>query len=97
MAKKLFVGGLSYSVNNAELEEHFAKVGKVISANIITDRATGQSKGFGFVEMDTEDEAKKAVDQLNGTAIGDRNIIVNEARPQENRTGGSNFSRPKRW
>jgi cold-inducible RNA-binding protein len=85
MTNKLFVAGLAYSVTDSQLEEHFSKAGKVMSAKVITDRYSGQSKGFGFVEMSTEEEAQNAMTTLNNTAIEDRNIVVKEARPQEQR------------
>lgn len=85
MATKLFVGSLSYSVNDDQLQDAFAAVGQVVSAKVIIDRDTGRSKGFGFVEMATEEEAQAAVKQLNGKEIEGRAIAVNEARPQENR------------
>jgi RNA recognition motif-containing protein len=83
--KKLFVGSLPYSTTSTDVEEMFTKIGTVSSVNLITDRNTGQSKGFAFVEMESDDEAQKAIEQLNGTDVGGRNIIVNEARPQEKR------------
>ena len=86
MTNKLFVGGLSYSVTDSQLEEHFSQTGKVLSAKVIVDRYTGQGKGFGFVEMATEEEAKTAMDKLNGTQLGDRTIAVKEAKPQEDRS-----------
>lgn len=85
MATKLFVGSLSYNTTDAGLEEFFAAVGNVVSAKVIMDRDTNRSKGFGFVEMGSEEEAKAAVDQLNNKELDGRTIIVNEARPQENR------------
>lgn len=85
MATKLFVGSLSYNTTDATLEEFFAQVGQVVSAKVIIDRDTNRSKGFGFVEMSSEEEAKAAVDQLNGKELDGRTIAVNEARPQENR------------
>lgn len=85
MAKRLFIGGLPYDATDAQLSEMFAKVGKVESVNIIIDKFSGRSKGFGFVEMATEEEAQKAIETLNGTKMGDRSIIVNEARPLEER------------
>jgi len=94
MASKLFVGGLSYSTTDATLEEFFAALGTVISAKVIIDRDTNRSKGFGFVEMSTEEEAKAATAQLNGKELDGRTIAVSEARPQENRErrsfGGGN-------
>ncbi|HET8671937.1 MAG TPA: RNA-binding protein, partial [Candidatus Saccharimonadales bacterium] len=85
MATKLFVGSLSYNTTDATLEEFFASVGKVVSAKVIMDRDTNRSKGFGFVEMESDEEAKAAIDQLNGKELDGRTIAVNEARPQENR------------
>jgi RNA recognition motif-containing protein len=85
MATKLFVGSLSYNTTDATLEEFFASIGKVLSAKVIVDRDTNRSKGFGFVEMESDDEAKAAIEQLNGKELDGRQIAVNEARPQENR------------
>ena len=82
MTNKLFIGSLDYSATDAQLEEVFAKVGKVLSAKVIVDRMTGQGKGFGFVEMATPEEAKTAMDKLNGTQLGGRSIAVKEAKPQ---------------
>ena len=95
MAIKLFVGSLSYNVTSEQLEEVFAAIGTVVSAVVIVDRYSNQSKGFGFVEMSTDDEAKKAIAELNGKEVDGRPIVVNEARPQENRGprpgGGGGF------
>ena len=88
MSIKLYVGGLPYSVTEQQLQELFAQQGAVTSAKVITDRVTGQARGFGFVEMATSEEAQKAISSLNGTQMGGRTITVNEARPQEKRTGG---------
>ena len=85
MAMKLYVGGLAYSVTDQELEQLFSEQGKVISAVVIKDRDSGQSKGFGFVEMSSEEEAKAAIDKLNGQDLNGRQIIVSEARPQVER------------
>ena len=85
MTNKLFVGSLDYATTDAQLEEVFAKAGKVLSAKVITDRATGQGKGFGFVEMGTPEEAKAAMDTLNGMQLNGRSIVVNEAKPREER------------
>lgn len=85
MATKLFVGSLAYSVNDDELRQAFEAAGTVESARVITDRETGRSRGFGFVEMATEEEAQAAIKQLNETEIGGRKIIVNEAKPMTNR------------
>ena len=75
MAKNLFVGKLPYSITDAELEEVFAKVGKVVSAKVIMDKVTGQGKGFGFVEMETEEDAQRAVSELNNSTLDGRNIV----------------------
>ena len=83
--KKLFVGSLPYSVRDDELREYFAQAGEVVSASVIMERETGRSKGFGFVEMSTEEEAAKAVEMLHESEMAGRNIIVNIARPKEER------------
>ncbi len=88
MGKKLYVGNLSYEVNSSALGELFTAHGTVESAQIITDRDTGQSKGFGFVEMGSEKEAQAAIAALNGQDHGGRALTVNEAKPKENRSGG---------
>lgn len=85
MATNLFVGSLSWGVNDDMLSEFFAQAGTVVSARVITDRDSGRSKGFGFVEMSSDDEAKKAVDELNGKELDGRAINVSEARPREER------------
>lgn len=90
MSTRLFVAGLPYEVKDDQLQEYFAKVGQVTSAKVITDRYSGRSKGFGFVEMSTEEEAKKAIDELNGTTFISRQIIVKEAYPMKDR---GNFDR----
>ena len=86
MAKKLYVGGLSYDTTEDTLEKTFSEAGTVESAVIINDRDSGRSKGFGFVEMSTDEEAKKAIETLNDKELDGRTIIVNEARPQESRS-----------
>ncbi|MBI3458793.1 RNA-binding protein [Candidatus Azambacteria bacterium] len=83
MAKKLYVGGLSYETTEQELKDAFSKAGNVESAVIIIDRMSNRSKGFGFVEMTTDEEANAAIEMWNGKDLGGRNLIVNEARPQE--------------
>ena len=88
MGKKLYVGNLSYSVDSSELEQLFGQHGQVVSAQIINDRDTGRSKGFGFVEMANDDEAQAAIAALNGQQHGGRALTVNEARPREDRGGG---------
>jgi RNA recognition motif-containing protein len=88
MGKKLYVGNLSYQVDSSELETLFAQHGQVVSAQIINDRDTGRSKGFGFVEMANDDEAQAAITALNGQQHNGRALTVNEARPREERAGG---------
>jgi len=88
MGSKIYVGGLPYSATEQELSELFGKHGAVASARIITDKFTGQSRGFGFVEMSSDAEAQAAITALNGAEMGGRTLTVNEARPQEPRTGG---------
>ncbi|MGA7179732.1 MAG: RNA-binding protein [Thiobacillaceae bacterium] len=83
MGKKLYVGNLSYDINKGDLEQMFAAHGTVQSAEVITDRTTGQSKGFGFVEMGSDQEAQAAISALNGKDMGGRALTVNEARPKE--------------
>ncbi len=85
MATKLYVGGLPYSTTNDELSAHFAAAGNVTSASIIMDKMSGRSKGFGFVEMSSDEEAQKAVSMFNGQDFGGRKLTVNEARPMEAR------------
>jgi RNA recognition motif-containing protein len=88
MGKKLYVGNLSYGVTNAELEQLFSSYGAIRSAEVITDRATGQAKGFGFVEMETDADADAAIAALDGKEHGGRALKVNEAKPREPRSGG---------
>ncbi len=88
---RLYVGGLPYQTNEQDLIDLFAQFGQVISATVITDRDTGRSKGFGFVELGSDDEAHAAIDRLNGSSLGNRTITVNEARERQasqNRGGG---------
>jgi RNA recognition motif-containing protein len=93
MGKKLYVGNLNFNVDSAALEELFAAHGTVVSANVISDRYTGQSKGFGFVEMSSDEEASAAISALDGQEHSGRNIKVNEARPREDRRGGGGGGR----
>jgi len=109
MATKLFVAGLDYGMTDNDLRDLFAEHGTVNSAQIITDRDTNRSKGFGFVEMSTEEECQKAIESLNGKEINGRSLAVNVARPREDRpqrsfgnrdnnrggNGGGNFRRPR--
>lgn len=85
MATKLFVGSLSWGVNDDQLKDFFSAAGEVVSAKVITDRDTNRSKGFGFVEMSNDDEAKQAIADLNGKELDGRPIVVNEARQREER------------
>lgn len=98
MATKLFVGSLAWATTDDSLQAFFSQAGTVTSARVITDRATGRSKGFGFVEMSTDEEAQKAVAELNGKDLDGRTIVVNEARPMEprdnSRSGGFGGGRP---
>ena len=96
MGNKLYVGNLSFRVTSEDLQEHFATAGAVESANVVYDRETGRSRGFGFVEMGSDDEATAAIAQFNGQEYDGRNMVVNEARPREDRSrGGGN--RGDRW
>ena len=101
MNNKLYVGGLPYSVTDQKLEEIFSAHGTVASARVITDKLTGQSRGFGFVEMDSGNEAQSAISGLNGTQYDGRSLVVNEAKPQTNRShngGGQDRSGGRnRW
>jgi RNA recognition motif-containing protein len=93
LGKKLYVGNLGYGVTNSELEGLFASFGSVQSAEIIMNRETGRSKGFGFVEMANDDEAQAAIQGLNGKDQGGRPLTVNEAKPREDRRGGGGGGR----
>ena len=93
MGSKIYVGGLPYSATEQELNSLFAAHGSVESARVITDKFTGQSRGFGFVEMASGEEASKAISALNGTQMGGRTLTVNEAKPQEPRSGGDRGGR----
>lgn len=93
MGKKLYVGNLSYDVSSSDLERMLSEHGTVQSAEVISDRVTGRSKGFGFVEMDSDDEAQTAITALNGTEHDGRTLTVNEARPREPRSAGGGGGR----
>ena len=99
MSNKLYVGGLPYSITEGRLQEVFEAHGTVESARVISDKFTGQSRGFGFVEMSSGGEAQKAIDALNGTQLDGRTLVVNEAKPQERREGGGGNRNggSKRW
>lgn len=90
MASKLFVGSLAWATTDDSLKDFFSGVGTVVSATVIKDRETNRSKGFGFVEMSSDDEAKAAIDQLNGKDLDGRAVVVNEAKPREERPRDNN-------
>lgn len=91
---KLFVGGIPYALTNQELQELFSKYGSVVSATIVTDKFSGQSKGFAFVEMDNDEEAQQAIKELDGSEVGGRKIGVSVARPrEEGQSHGGGFNR----
>jgi cold-inducible RNA-binding protein len=92
MTKKLYVGNLSYSTTEEQVRELFAQVGEVDSVSLITDRETGRAKGFGFVEMNTEEGSREAIKRFNGYTLDNRTLTVNEARPREERSGGGGSS-----
>src|SRR6476659_8649041 len=97
MGRKLYVGNLPYEVGETELQELFARAGSVESAKVMRDQATGRARGFGFVEMSTDEEAQHAVTALNGTQVGGRSLTVNEARPKPTGSGGGGgFGGPRR-
>lgn len=96
MGSKLYVGGLPYSVTGGRLQELFSAHGTVESANVISDKFTGQSRGFGFVEMSSSGEAQRAISALNGTQMDGRTLTVNEAKPQARRDGGGGEGRGNR-
>jgi RNA recognition motif-containing protein len=105
MSNKLYVGNLSFRVTSEDLQEHFAAAGAVDSANVVYDRETGRSRGFGFVEMADDEAANAAIAQFNGQEYDGRNMVVNEARPREDRggqggggrRGGGGYDRGNRW
>jgi RNA recognition motif-containing protein len=88
MAKKLYVGNLSFDVTQEQLQTLFSEVGEITEIALITDRETGRSRGFAFIEMATEEASREAIKRFNGYALGDRALVVNEARPREERSGG---------
>ncbi len=91
MGNKLYVGNLSYQTQEFDLRDHFANYGEVVSANIVTDRDTGRSRGFGFVEMATQDEATAAQNALDGQELDGRQLRVNEAKPRNDSRGGDRW------
>ena len=97
MGSKIYVGGLPYSATESQLQDLFASHGTVESTRVVTDKYTGQSRGFGFVEMSTAQEAKAAIAALNATQLDGRTLTVNEAKPQEPRSNGGRGGRGGRW
>lgn len=103
MSTKLYIGGLPYSVDNTRLEELFAKYGAVVSAQVISDKFTGRSRGFGFVEFENKQDAENAIAEMNGKEIDGRSITVNEARPMAKKDGprprssAGNGRRSRNW
>jgi cold-inducible RNA-binding protein len=93
MEKRLYVGNLPFDTTEDDLHQLFSAHGQIVSAKLITDMETGRSRGFGFVEMSTEDEAKAAIEKMNKSKVGDRELTVNEARPRPERTGGGGGGR----
>ena len=96
-SNKLYVGGLPYEITDDRLQEIFSAHGTVESSRVITDRETGRSRGFGFVEMSSQEEAQQAIDKLNGTDLEGRSLTVNEAKPKEQRSGGGGGGGRDRW
>jgi cold-inducible RNA-binding protein len=88
MTMRLYVGNLSFQTTSQDLQDYFSQAGTVESANVVEDRETGRSRGFGFVEMATKEEGEAAIQQFNGKELNGRNLTVNEARPREDRGGG---------
>ena len=93
MSTKLYVGNLSFRVSSDDLHAHFSQIGSVDSANVVQDRETGRSRGFGFVEMTSDEDAQKAISEYNGAEYDGRAMVVNEARPRENTGGGGGGGR----
>lgn len=93
MSKKLYVGNLDYNVVQEDLQDIFSQYGEVLDAVVINDRETGRSKGFGFVELADDEDANKAIEDLNGKEFSGRNLVVNEAKPRESRGGGGGGGR----
>jgi RNA recognition motif-containing protein len=91
MSTKLYVGNISFNTSNQDLESLFGKVGTVLSSNVVEDRETGRSRGFAFVEMSSKEEAQSAIASLNGKEVDGRALLVNEAKPRENRSNGGGY------
>lgn len=97
MSKRIYVGSLPYQITEDQLESLFGEYGKVSDSQVIMDRFTGQAKGFAFIEMENDAEAEAAISALNGTEFGGRTLVVNEARPREERSGGGGGGSGGRW
>lgn len=91
MSTRIYVGNLPYSADSQQLSQMFSAYGTVVDATVVIDRATGQSKGFGFVEMTSDDSVQRAITGLNGTTVGDRTLNVNEAKPRPERSAGAGY------
>ncbi|MDD2709896.1 MAG: RNA-binding protein [Verrucomicrobiae bacterium] len=96
MGKRLFVGNLSFHTTDSTLQSHFSQAGAVVSVDLVTDKVTGRSRGFAFVEMGTDDEARKAIEMFDGKDLDERSLKVNEARPREERPSGMGGGGPRR-
>ena len=96
MPKKLYVGNMSYDTTQEQIRTLFSEAGEVTDVSLITDRETGRPKGFGFVEMATDEGGQEAIKRFNGYSLGNRNLTVNEARPREERSGGGSFGGGRR-
>jgi len=96
MSRKLYVGNLPYEIGETELQQLFAQAGSVESVTVMRDQVTGRARGFGFVEMSTDEDAQNAISQLNATQVGGRSLTVNEARPKAARSGGFGGGQPHR-
>jgi cold-inducible RNA-binding protein len=96
MSRKLYVGNLPYEVGETDLQALFAQAGSVESVTVMRDQMTGRARGFAFVEMSTDEEAQKAINDLNAKEFGGRNLTVNEARPKADRSGGGGYGGPRR-
>ena len=96
MAMRLYVGNLPYSITKSRLEEVFSPFGAILDVTVVSDKFSGRSKGFGFVEYESDDAGRQAIEKLNGTDLDGRNIVVNEARPKEERPAGGGYDRRDR-
>ena len=97
MSKKLYVGNLPYTTTVEELKDLFSEYESIEDVKVITDRDSGRSRGFGFVDLSSDEEAEKAIKTLNGHSVGDREIVINEARPRGNRDSGGSYRSSNSW